>query len=716
MSAADYNSPKYKKLHENVKKNVEQSREYFKENVDRYNTFRIFVFESALTNNDRALLAALKKPQIEFPIIEAYISRLRGEFSKQEPSIEVEAQDGIKVQSDVVDIVEGRIKAILEDADRDNFKYHVYTDLLSGGFSAAKVWTEYKHSRSWDQVIRVGRVFDPTLVGFDPMARSPHKGDGRYCYELFPLTRDEFSEQYPNADISKVKFTRAENNGFSWSYNANKEDIVLICDYYERKKKKVKILKLSTGHTITQKQYNELQEEWKQKQILLQFPTVRGQRWEEDDTIVRTLFIENQILARYEIDYDYLPIVYFDGNSIELNKDGNRKQMTRPYGYNAIGTQRLKNFAGQTLANELENMTQHKWIASKESIPSDSSADAYADPQQSQLLLYNEFSEDNPDVRLTPPREVNRIPTPPEVINSFNLTDSTTQTILGSYDASLGINNNQLSGVAIQEGATQSNAAAMPYVNGFLNGLNQVAQIIVDLIPKYEITPTTIPIINADGKREYKEVNNPNNNTPMLNYQKNALGVNVYAGPNFAIEKRRALNSIISLMQASPLFAEFMNKEGLGVLIGNLDILGIDKLKELATNFMEQLQQQAAQQQQQPTPEQLQQQNMEIQQQEMQLKAQDLMERKQDNQREFVAKMQKNENDRLKIELTASQQNDKNVLEQTKATSEIFNDKTELALKHADQEHRHANETIQTINSLLQQQRQKTHEEEDDYA
>jgi len=33
------------------------------------------------------------------------------------------------------------------------------------------------------------------------------------------------------------------------------------------------------------------------------------------------------------------------------------------------GYPKLKNFAGQTLGNELENMIQHKFIVAKESLP-----------------------------------------------------------------------------------------------------------------------------------------------------------------------------------------------------------------------------------------------------------------------------------------------------------------------------------------------------------
>src|ERR1700743_2746020 len=85
-----------------LKKMVRHSSDYFESNYKRFNDYRRFVFDSSLTDDDKMVLETLKKPQIEFNICEAYISRLRGEFSKQEPSIIVTAEDGANVSSEMI--------------------------------------------------------------------------------------------------------------------------------------------------------------------------------------------------------------------------------------------------------------------------------------------------------------------------------------------------------------------------------------------------------------------------------------------------------------------------------------------------------------------------------------------------------------------------------------------------------------------------------------
>jgi hypothetical protein len=230
-------------------------------------------------------------------------------------------------------------------------------------------------------------------------------------------------------------------------------------------------------------------------------------------------------------------------------------------------------------------MVQHKFIVAKESIP-DQYVDAYTNVQVPSVLIYNGFMVNNPSVQLPPPTVVQRPPIPPEIAGTFTMCDQLIETVLGSYDASLGINNNQLSGVAIVEGATQSNAAAMPYVVGYMQSFNQVAKVVLNLIPKYVNTPRTIPVIGIDGKRTFKKVNEQG--TVNFSYESNNLNVKVEPGVNFAIQKNRALSNIIQLMQASPLFAQFINDVGLEVLLDNVEIRGIDQLKVMAENWMKQ--------------------------------------------------------------------------------------------------------------------------------
>ena len=591
--------PNIAKIHSDrlkeLKRTVEDSQKYFDENIKRFHEFVKFVFKSSMNDADTAVLQQTGKPVLEFNIVESYVSRLRGEFAKQQPSLTVRAADGIPLTmltrefTATIAIIEAHLRAIFFDGANDKLEYNIYTDLLAGGFSVMRVYTDYVNEMSFEQNICVERVFDPTLCFFDPLARESHKGDGKYCGELYPMTKEQFKGEFGEEALENMRFTR-DLAGFSWSYKAEAMDIILVCDFYEKKKKKVKIVKLTNGHTVTLKEFENILIEWEEQNKIEQPPQVVGEpRWTELETIHRYRFCETQVLDHIETDYKKLPLVFIDGNSIVITEGGGSYQMTRPYIYHAKGIQRLKNFAGQSLANELENTIQHKFVVSVESIPEDYQ-DAYQNVQKADVLLYNHFLDtNNPDIVLPPPREVVRTPIPPQIAETFRISDEMTQIILGSYDGAAGTNRDNMSGVAFARSAIQSNTASAPYLVGYIKGLNRVAQIIVDMIPLYYRTPRSLPILLPNGKREYMEVNKKG--SIYMNYDPNSLQVKVEMGVNFAMQKEIALQTIVGLMKTSELFGQFMNRYGLPVLLDNIEIRGVDDLKQKAQEFEKELEQ-----------------------------------------------------------------------------------------------------------------------------
>ncbi len=686
----------YRDQLDRIKKNIRTSYEYFLPNYKRFHYFRRFTFKSSLSEHARAVLREEGKPDLEFNIIEAYMSRLLGEFSKQEPSIVVTAQDGAPVDLMTIKIVESYIRNVCYEANKNSCSYEVYKDLLSGGFSVVKVWVEYSHSMSMNKIIRMDRVFDPTLAGFDPLARTPHKGDGRWSFELFPKTVEDIKEQFDDVSFDRMSFDMQNTEGFNWSYqSAQGEDIVLLGDYYEKKKKRAKIVKLSNGRVMTQKSYeNEFSQWWQDQGFIQQIPSVVGKaRYSDIENICRYIMIGSQIVDYSETDYTYLPHIFIDGNSEMLREDSDNtvQQMTRPYAYQAEGIQKLKNYAGQSLAAELENTVQHKFIVKEEALPNDPKyIDALNNVQKANTIVVHAYDPNEPDKLIPEPIiPVTRTPIPPEITNTFTITDNMTQVILGSYDASLGINDNQLSGLAIIEAATQSNAAAMPYIVGFMQGWSRIGNVIASLIPKYYRTPRTIPVVTNDGKRHFIPVNQPN--SPSLYYDDNALNVEIEAGVNFQIQKNKALQQIVALMQASESFAQFMNGPGLPILIKNLTIYGADQLQELIPMWQQQ-QAQMAQQQMQMQQQAMQNNPMVMKAQTERMKAiQDAKQNQVENQlkiAELAINKQSADTESIRATAEANQAQVDSAVQREKAQAEVYSHSVDAATKLAELHHK----------------------------
>lgn len=711
-----------------IKANIERAYVYFKPNIERFHKFQKFVFNTAISSEEEDTLKAMQKPVIEFNITNAPLSRLCGEFSKQEPSIYVSSEDGAEVDAQTIEVVEGHVRHILFESKKHNVQYNVYRDQLSGGFSSFKVWTDYANEMSMDQVIRFGRTFEPTMTGYDPMAREIDKSDAEFCFEVFPMSKESFKAEYPGVDLSNVSFLKSDA-GFNWSYSEKYHDVVVLVDYYEKKKRRKKIVKVmdamsvppqlaqewqqagfKPGAVMTYDEYNEKLEQWNMEGHSAQPPSMVGEpRWTELCYICRYRVMESEVLEYKETSFRYMPLVFVDGDSVILKSgEGSAlEQFTKPYVYHAEGIQRMTNFAGQVIANDFENMVMHKFKVAEESLPTEKEyREAYTNYQVPNTLIYKHLWNDNPDVPLPAPQEIARVPLPQEVVTTFNTSMQMLQNILGSYDASLGINDNQLSGVAIVEAATQSNAAAMPYIVNYMQSLNQVANIIVDLIPKFYKTPRTIPVVGKDGKKDYVKINQPGG--VSFSYDENALQVKVEAGVNFQIAKNKALQQIIALMQASPQFAEFINEAGLETLLDNIEFRNVDVVKGKVQEWLQKKSQQPNPEQMQAQAEQQQiQQQGQFQQGTLQLEQQKIAQKGQEMQSDNMLKSEQILNDRAKIDndrmaiLQKSGENQAHIMVGlAKAEAEESRARADMHMDAYSKGHDHAHDTAKLLHEI----------------
>jgi hypothetical protein len=657
-----------------LKKDVEKATSYFKKNYETYHRFRRFAFKSNLSEDDEQTLNNLNRPVLEFNYANAHLSRLCGEFSKQEPSIEVRPENGAQIDEQLIKVIEGHIRHIFFEMQKRNVQYNVYKDALSGGFSAFKITTEYANEMSFDQVIKVERPYEITMCGWDPLAREQNKSDAEYCFERFPLKKEDFKAKYPHVDIESLDFG-GNTEEFSWSYQTDMEDIVVVCDIYYKKKSKKQIVKIATGQTLTLERYEEFLEEWKQSGFVDVPPDIIQQRETEVTNICRYRIMSNEVLEYEETDFKDLCIPFVDGDSAIIKDDGSSSltQFTKPYIYHIKGIQRLMNLAGQTFAEYIENLTQHKFIVAMESLPQEEEwLKAYRNVQIARVVAYNAFDLNNPEKALPPPREVQMVPIPQEIPMLFMGAEKIFQNVLGSYDASLGINNNQLSGVAIVEAATQSNSAAMPYIVGYMQGLTHVANIIVDLMPKYYITPRTIPIIEKDGKRSYQKINQPGG--VDINYDSNVLQVQIEAGVSYQIAKNKALQQIIALMGTSKTIGGFLESEGIDVILDNMEFRGSEILKDRAEKWIEERKNNP-----QPSEEQL---NAQSEQQKNQLKAAEIQSKQQMHQNQIQVDIAKLQADLTKVQGELQLSKDANLREHERLIHE-------RQMKEREQHHSH---------------------------
>ncbi len=694
---------KIQKKYSKIEKNITESEKFFKNMKTTFHQSRYFLYKTTLSDADMSLLSSLQKPQLQFNILTSHISRLVGEFIDNTPGIEVGMDNEELITPEAIknnEIIEGHIRHILNSKEHYSRESNIYSDILDGGFSAGKVLPEYKQG-TFDYEIVYTKISDPTSVGFDPLAIEPDKSDGNFWYQQYPMRASDVKKKY-GVEVDDLDSYGNIENCFNWSYKGmNNELIATVVEYYERKKIKKKLYKLANGKSMYKEQYEKHLEEWNNSNLIEVPSAIINERYDTVDVLCRYVVIKNKIVEYVKTDFKYSPFVFFPGNNKRVKSSNSMsfEEIAHSYIWNAIDAQRMKNFAGQTWINDVENMIQHKFVVPREAIPDeDDYREAYRNVQLANTLVYNGFLEDYPETQVPPPTSINRPQLPPEVIQAYTSADTTIQAILGSYDAALGINNNQLSGKAIIEGAAHSNAAAGPYVQGYLCGLNRVAQNCLDLIIKYFIYPVNIPTIDKNGKKSYQKLSLPEN---ISEY---GLNIKVTPGANFSLQKDRAISQIEGLARSMPGFGNFIQEKCMPIIMDNLDFRGAEKMKEFAVEYQQEMQQKMQQASQQPNPVaakiQNESQKLQLEQAKLQSQQQNEAVESQLRAEELRISDKEADNERMKILTQLQIEKDNSAVQMNKSMTEREVHAHRMALDAIDMKHSHMHDKAKLVKEL----------------
>lgn len=595
----------YEKLEKakKIKKNIESFENYFSDNYRMYEKWMNFVHKSSISQDERDALASLERPILEFPLIPQYISVLCGKFQKYQPSVYLKLRQEAKendqeaqAKADKLTNVQHHLNYVLNEGDKKNaFMYELFKNEISGGFSVAEIYYDYDSPKSFDLKINVEPIQDSTSCGFDPLAKSCHKGDGRFCYRKYILSEEEFHRTYPNANVTFK--TGYNQNGVNWCrYSGSGDKYYCVVKYWEKEYKDEMLYLLSSGQSILKKDYKKLLAFYEENGLVAQPPQVLDKRKTGILKVMQYDIFNEMILDKHDTRYPGLPLVFFPGENYLIKENGVTKQHCKPYGYNAEGIQKLKNVAGQSLANELENMVQSKFMVAERGLPDNEAyIEAYLNPQRASTMVYKDLDLEAPpgSERVAPPTAVPRQPVPPHVTQAFQMADEMTQSIMGSFRQQSTAQSNPMSGIALAITNITNDTAASPYIANFVHSLTQVCRIIVDLIPRVYKKSQLIPILDDKNQKSYITLDD-------FDYDPDEVDVDIDAGATVSMQKEITLQTLTGLMKASPLFNDFMNEHGLPILIDNIDVKGIDALKVEVDKFIEQrtMQQQQAQQQQ----------------------------------------------------------------------------------------------------------------------
>lgn len=554
------------KADKDVLDNIRNAYDYAKESNDEYDKNVKMVFCDSLTDEDKNALEAGDRPTLTFSIIAPILKHQLKNITESIPESSVTATD-IDEQPQNEDIAKGLTAKLQEVYDTNRYQDVVGENAElagTGGKAIFKIQTEYCNSVTFDQKITIKSIPDPTLVFFDPCSKLMDKSDSEFVCEVSYISEDSFKRMYKNIDLDDIETYSKETAGVgvSWIRESDGRKVVAVMDYCYKHHNDCMLYLVKDGES-------EFVTKTKPKDESL----IISERKTDDIDIKHIRVCGDTILEdATTLNFKHIPYVFFCSDSKII--DG--KEIILPFSKPAIDAQRAKNISFNTMFFEMLNNSTGRFVVATESI-NDSLSDAIINPSIKKNIFYDSRgNEDGMPVQNPPPQYVPSSPIPEAGLQVFQSLDETINTILGSQYYSLDQTN--MSGKALYNLADFMNASISTLMKNLIISTAQIGRVVLSAFPfLYE-------------HHEVDISSSSNKDKVMIDYNEieiEKFAIRVHRGANYALQQQVTVESMLEYSHASPAFAQWLNSEGIPLLLENTPLNGKNKIIESYKSFVE---------------------------------------------------------------------------------------------------------------------------------
>ncbi len=611
---------------------------YFGENSVRGKDDMNFLLRDQWSAVERSEFSRLFKPAMTFNKSYDTVKKIVGEQRKNKPDLMVRSLTG-KASQKQIDLRADLVRTISYQSQNDLIYQTAFKQAMMMGYGAFEICLEYENAHSFNQIIRYELIPDVTRTSFDPTAMKPHKGDGNFCARQYVYTKEEFYATYPHI-LNPVSYSDPRSLlDFQWETR----DTIVVCKYTRKEWYPVKLFLLSDGQSVTELEWDEMQDEIKMQTELADsseivgdiirksIPTIVGERMSKDYKIRQYVLTQNQIIEFTDWPSKYLPIIFVDGDSNFING----QQYTRSFIHEAKDAQKFVNYVGSEIAAEIKNRRREQWIGTPDNILGNEQM--WRNPElQSGILIAKPDPKTGAMPSKLPPWELSQT-----LLQQFQRGCQDIREILG-FSETEALQGRDISGSARRERKMEGSMSAYVWFDNLNQAIEQGGRVVLDLLPVVAGENERHMVISkADGRTDSltlnKVVGEDENGEPIRDNVLDAgnYDIEIDTGPSFAVQKEVALEFLQQTISTNPqvfnLIADLYAK--------NLDVQMMPQIVERLKNLVppEILAKEEGKQppQQQPNPQQMmmqmemqqKQQEMAMNQQKMQLEEQALLER-----------------------------------------------------------------------------------------
>lgn len=554
--------------------NTEKDAEIIQEAKDRFKraeeweaTFRgLFVADVKFCNADsdnmyqwpnelRQSRARDSRPSLTINKTRQHVLMVQNEIKQNLPAIKISPTGG-DASYDSSQVFAGVARHIEYNSNAADAYDNAMTYQVQGGIGYWRVCTDYATEDSFDQEIFIKQIKDPMSVYIDCDSVETDGSDAKWNFVFDDVVADEFKRKYPEAKdaIAEIAFGKS-----AW---VNK-DKVRVAEYMRCVYKKDWLVALPTRDKegeVVEGDYDTV--------LMSEIPAELRPAIREDEDIRRRrveteqwewyLIAGNEIIDRKKWPGKYNPICRVVGEEMIIEGQLERKGHVR----NLKDPQRMYNYWTSSAVEQVALQGKQPYMASIQAIKGFETYYQNANRLNYSYIPFNAISDDGSPVA-APAREQ-----PPQMasayINGMQIAAEEMKMVSGQADPTMGMQANEIAGVAIQRRIKQGDKATFHYIDNLAKAVRYTGKILIDLIPKIYDTPRIIRIRAEDGSDE--EIRIDPRQAEALTTQSEGEqeaqrifnpGVGKYeviaqAGPAYATRREEAAEAMTAVFSTNP--------------------------------------------------------------------------------------------------------------------------------------------------------------------
>lgn len=384
----------------------------------------------------------------------------------------------------------------------------------------------------------------------------PHKGDGNYCARQYIYTKEEFYATYPHV-MNAVSYSDPRSLlDFQWETR----DTIVVCKYSRKEWFPVKLFLLSNGQSVTEDEWDDMQEAIKMQVDLADtsqvvgdiirksIPEIVGERMSKDYKIRQYILTQNQIIEFTEWPSKYLPLIFVDGDSNFING----QQYTRSFIHEAKDAQKFVNYVGSEIAAEVKNRRREQWMGTPDNIVGNEQM--WRNPE-----LQNGILMAKPDPKTgAMPQKMPQWELSATLQQQFQRGSQDIREILG-FSENESLQGHDMSGKARRERKLEGSMSAYVWFDNLNQAIEQGGRVVLDLLPVIVGEQERHMVVSkADGRTDSimlnKVIGEGEDGNPIRDNTLDAgdYDIEIDTGPSFAVQKDIALEFFQQTLQANP--------------------------------------------------------------------------------------------------------------------------------------------------------------------